>query len=317
MRHHGSPENRCPARQARGKIDNMLIQKRMRYAYVMIAPFFIVFLIFKFYPMLYSVYLSFCDMNPLSGALTWIGGKNYERFFTSPYFIQSIGNTLLIWIVSIIPQLTIAFTLSLLLHSKWLRGRSVLRNVYYFPNLVTPVTIALLFYTLFVYPGGSVNQIIALFGFEQVDFQNNPPLARLVISLAICWKNFGFNIIYFTAALHSIPGEIYEASEIDGVNALQKTAFITIPMMRPILLYIMVTSIIGGLQIFDESKLVFKDVPGNAATTMVKYLYDSAFDRFQFGYGAAVAVGIFFIILMATGISLLFTRQWKTSRKGA
>jgi ABC-type sugar transport system permease subunit len=295
----------------------MLIQKRMRYAYIMIAPFFIIFLIFRFYPMLYSIYLSFCDMSPLSGKLTWIGGGNYERFFTSPYFIQSIGNTLFIWIMSIIPQLTIAFILSLLLHSKWLRGRSILRNVYYFPNLVTPVTIALLFYTLFVYPGGSVNQIIALFGFEQIDFQNNPFLARMVISLAICWKNFGFNIIYFTAALHSIPGEIYEASEIDGVNVLQKTALITIPMMRPILLYVMVTSIIGGLQIFDESKLVFKDVPGNAATTMVKYLYDSAFDRFQFGYGAAVAVGIFFVILTATGISLLLTRQRETSRRGA
>jgi ABC-type sugar transport system permease subunit len=294
----------------------MVIQKRMRQAYWMIAPFFIAFLIFKLYPMAYSVYLSFCEMNPLSGRLTWTGGTNYKRLFTSPYFIQSIGNTFLIWIVSIIPQLTIAFILSLLLQNPWLRGRSVLRNVYYFPNLVTPVTIALLFYTLFVYPGGSVNQIIALLGFEQVDFQNKPALARLVISLAICWKNFGFNIIYFTAALHSIPGEIYEAAVLDGANAFQKTTRITIPMMRPILLYVMVTSIIGGLQIFDESKLVFKDVPGNGATTMVKYLYDSSFERFQFGYGAAVAVGIFLVILTASGISLLLTRQRKSSARG-
>ena len=287
----------------------MLIQKRMRYAYIMIAPFFTVYLIFKLYPMFYSIYLSFCDMNALSGKLTWVGGTNYTRLFTSPYFLQSIGNTLVIWIMSIIPQLTIAFILSMLLYCKWLRGRSILRNVYYFPNLVTPVTIALLFYTLFVYPGGVVNQIIAMLGFVQVDFQNKPMLARMVISLAICWKNFGFNIIYFLAALHSIPAEIYEAAELDGVNAFQKTAYITLPMMRPILLYVMITSIIGGLQIFDESKLVFKDVPGNGATTMVKYLYDSAFDRFQFGYGAAVAVGIFMVIAVASGISLLLTRQ--------
>ena len=263
----------------------------------------------------YSLYLSFCDMAPLSGVLTYVGGKNYERLFTSPYFVQSIGNTLLIWIFSIIPQLTIAFTLSLLLHNKWLRGRSILRNVYYFPNLVTPVTIALLFYTLFVYPGGSVNQVIALLGFQQVDFQNNPMLARLVISIAICWKNFGFNIIYFTAALHSIPQDIYEAAMVDGVNAWQKTTRITLPMMRPILIYIMITSIIGGLQIFDESKLVFRDVPDNGATTMVKYLYDSAFDRFQFGFGAAVAVGIFLVILTASGISLLATRLGQEKRK--
>jgi ABC-type sugar transport system permease subunit len=229
----------------------------------------------------------------------------------SGYFFQSIGNTLLIWIMSIIPQLTIAFVLSLILSNKWFRGKFLLRNIYYFPNLVTPVTIGLLFGALFSYPGGAVNNVISMLGLEAVDFQNNQMLARLVIAIAICWKNFGYNIIYFTAGINSISEEVMEAAQVDGANGWQRITKITIPLMKPILIYVMVTSIIGGLQIFDESKLVFTSVPGNATTTMVKYMYDSAFVRFQFGYGAAVAYGIFVIIAFFSLVSLKVTGDKK------
>ena len=229
----------------------------------------------------------------------------------SGYFFQSIGNTLLIWIMSIIPQLSIAFILALILSNKWFRGRFILRNVYYFPNLVTPVTIGLLFGAMFSYPGGAINNIITVLGLEAVDFQNHQMLARMVIAIAICWKNFGFNIIYFTAGINSISDEVIEAAEVDGASSWQRITKITIPLMKPILIYVMVTSIIGGLQMFDESKLVFTSVPNDATTTMVKYMYDSAFVRFQFGYGAAVAYGIFVIVAFFSILSLLITRDRK------
>lgn len=289
----------------------MKSKKRSKYAYLYIAPFFIVFLIFNFFPILYSFALSFCDMDLLSGKLTFVGGDNYVRMIESGYFFQSIGNTILIWIMSIIPQLSVAFFLALILSNKWFRGRFILRNIYYFPNLVTPVTIGLLFGAMFAYPGGAVNNIISALGLETIDFQNNQMLARVVIAIAICWKNFGFNIIYFTAGINSISEEVMEAAEVDGASSWQKITKITIPLMKPILIYVMVTSIIGGLQIFDESKLVFTSVPGNATTTMAKYMYDSAFVRFQFGYGAAVAYGIFVIIAIFSVFSLLVTKDKK------
>lgn len=289
----------------------MNTKKRSKYAYFYITPFFIVFLIFSMFPILYSFLLSFCDMDFLSGKFTFVGITNYKRMVESGYFFQSIGNTLLIWIMSIIPQLTIAFVLSLILSNKWFRGKFLLRNIYYFPNLVTPVTIGLLFGALFSYPGGAVNNVIGMLGLEAVDFQNNQMLARLVIAIAICWKNFGYNIIYFTAGINSISEEVMEAAQVDGANGWQRITRITIPLMKPILIYVMVTSIIGGLQIFDESKLVFTSVPGNATTTMVKYMYDSAFVRFQFGYGAAVAYGIFVIIAFFSLISLRVTGDKK------
>lgn len=291
--------------------DKLNSRKRNKFAYFYVAPFFIVFLIFSVFPIVYSLVLSFCNMDVLSGKFTFIGIENYKRMIESGYFFKSILNTLLIWIMSIIPQLTIAFILALILSNKWFRGKFILRNLYYFPNLVTPVTIGLLFGALFSYPGGAVNNIISTFGLSAVDFQNNQMLARVVIAIAICWKNFGFNIIYFTAGINSISDDVMEAAEVDGASAWQRITKITIPLMKPILIYVMVTSIIGGLQMFDESKLVFTSVPGDATTTMVKYMYDSAFVRFQFGYGAAVAYGIFVIIAIFSMFSLLVTRDKK------
>ena len=220
----------------------MNVKKRSKYAYLYIAPFFIVFVVFSLFPILYSLVLSFCNMDVLSGDLTFIGLDNYVRMIKSGYFFRSIGNTLLIWIMSIIPQLTIAFLLALILSNKWFRGRFILRNVYYFPNLVTPVTIGLLFGAVFSYPGGAVNNIIYALGLEAVDFQNHQMLARMVI--AICWKNFGFNIIYFTADINSISDDVIEAAEVDGASSWQRTTKITIPLMKPILIYVLVTSII-------------------------------------------------------------------------
>lgn len=294
----------------------MNYKKRSRYAYMYLLPFFIVFLIFSLFPILYSLILSFCDMDLLSGKFTYVGMRNYKRLIESGFFFKTIGNTILIWLMSIIPQLTIAFVLSLILSNRWFRGRMILRNIYYFPNLVTPVTIGLLFGAMFSYPGGAINNIISALGLEAVDFQNNQMLARVVIAIAICWKNFGFNIIYFTAGINSIPEEVLEAAEVDGASSWQKITKITIPLMKPILIYVMVTSIIGGLQMFDESKLVFTNVPGDATTTMVKYLYDSAFVRFQFGYAAAVAYGIFVIIAIFSVFSLIVTKD-KSDEYGA
>jgi len=274
----------------------MSLKKRAKYAYFFLLPFFAIFLVFSVYPIFYSLFISFSKMDPLSGNLSFVGLENYLRLFTSDFFYKSIFNTLIIWIMSIIPQLTIAFILALIMQNKWFRGRSILRNVYYFPNLVTSVTIGLLFGSMFSYPGGAINNVMSALGVDKVDFQNNQMLARVVIAIAICWKNFGFNIIFFTAGLNTVPKEVYEAAEVDGANEWHKITKITLPLIRPILIYVFITSIIGGLQMFDESKLVFTHVPGDATTTMIKYLYDSSFVRLQFGYGAAASYGIFIII---------------------
>jgi ABC-type sugar transport system permease subunit len=164
---------------------------------------------------------------------------------------------------------------------------------------------------LFSSPGGTINNILKILGLssQAINFAYSPFLSRLVIGLAICWQNFGYNVIFFTAGLNSISRDVYEAAEVDGANSIQKTLKITLPLMKPILIYVMITSIIGGLQIFDVSTMVFKDVPGNMTTTMVQYMYESAFKRWQLGYGAAAAYGIFVIIAIFSLISLKVTTR--------
>lgn len=289
----------------------MLTRKRQRWAYLYILPFFVVFFAFSIYPIFYSLYLSFTSYDPLSLKTTWVGLENYQRMFTSSYFWESVYNTVIIWLFSIIPQLTIAVVLSLILNEKWVKGRSTLRSVYYFPNLVTPITIGLLFNIMFSYPGGAINNLFTALGLfrQPVEFANTPMLARMVGGIAICWQNFGYNIIFISAGLNAISQDVYEAAEVDGANALQRTTKITLPLIRPIMLYVMITSVIGGLQIFDIPKMLFKDKVGNATRTMVLYMYESAFDRWQFGYGAAIAYGIFLIIGVFSLISLFITTR--------
>ena len=283
----------------------MYTKKRQKWAYLFILPFFISFLTFGIYPSFYSFYISFQSYDPLSLTMTYVGLANYERLVTSSFFWDSVKNTIQIWLFSIIPQLTIAMILSLILNERWVKGKNALRSIFYFPNLITPITIGMLFTLLFGYPGGTVNNVMTSLGLfnEAIDFKNVPILAKAVGGIAICWQNFGYNIIFITAGLHSISADVYEAAEVDGANAWHRITKITLPLLKPIMLYIMITSIIGGLQIFDIPKMLFRDGAANATRTMVLYMYESAFDKWQFGYGAAAA----YVIAMIIGVASIFT----------
>lgn len=272
-----------------------------------IFPFFATFIVFSVYPIFYSLYISFHDFEPLTLKMRYVGLENYGRLITSSFFWDSVLNTIEIWLFSIIPQLTIALILSLILNERWVKGKNALRSIFYFPNLVTPITIGMLFTLLFGYPGGSVNNLFLFLGLttEAIDFKNTPILAKLVGGIAICWQNFGYNIIFITAGLHSVSEDVYEAAEVDGANAWRRTTKITLPLLKPVMLYILITSIIGGLQIFDIPKMLFKGSVGNATRTMVLYMYESAFEKWQFGYGAAAAYVIAVIIGAASLVTML------------
>lgn len=291
----------------------MYTKKRQKWAYLFILPFFASFLTFSIYPIFYSFYISFHTYDPLSLEMSFVGLANYERLVTSSFFWDSVVNTVQIWLFSIIPQLTIAMILSLILNERWVKGKNALRSIFYFPNLITPITIGMLFTLLFGYPGGAINNLFTMLGIfpEAVDFKNVPILAKLVGGIAICWQNFGYNIIFITAGLHSISTDVYEAAEVDGANAWHRITKITLPLLKPIMLYIMITSIIGGLQIFDIPKMLFRDGAANATRTMVLYMYESAFDKWQFGYGAAAA----YVIAMIIGVASLFTIVFNARKK--
>ncbi|MBM7551530.1 carbohydrate ABC transporter permease [Thalassobacillus pellis] len=278
------------------------------YGYLFIAPFFLVFFIFDLGPILYSFYLSFTDWSGFNTP-TFIGLANYERLLQDTLFFKSIYNTLIIWILSIIPQLTIALTLALILHEKFIRGKHLFHAIFYFPNMVTPVTMGVLFALMFDWQNGSMNKLLMALGIveDPVYWFNSPFLSQLIVASILMWQWFGFNMLVFLAGLQSIPEDLYEAAEIDGANKFQTAIKITLPLLRPVLIFTMITSVIGGMQIFDQPLMIGKG-PENSTLTMVMHLYEAAFVRYEYGYGAAIAYGIFVLIAIATAFSMWMTK---------
>jgi ABC-type sugar transport system permease subunit len=283
---------------------------RSRYGYYFIAPFFIVFVVFSLYPILYSFYLSFTTWDGFAEP-AFVGLRNWEQLLTDTLFYKSIINTFIIWLMSIVPQLLLALTLALILNERFIRGKHFFRAVYFFPNMVTPVTLGVLFSLLFAWQTGNVNKILLTLGIVDapIDWLREPFLAQLLNSGVMMWQWFGFNVLVYVAGLQSIPGELFDAAEVDGATKVQVATTISIPLIRPVILFTVITSIIGGLQIFDVPLLLTNKGPDNSTLTMVMYLYQTAFERFNYGYGATIAYATFVIILVFSLITLKYNAR--------
>jgi ABC-type sugar transport system permease subunit len=281
------------------------------YGYIFISPFFISFFVFGLTPILYSLYLSFTKWNGFAEP-AFIGLVNYERLITDTLFFKTIGNTLIIWIISIIPQLTIALALAIILNERFLKGRHFFRAVFYFPNIVTPIILGIMFSLLFDWQTGFVNKLLLQIGLVQdpVHWFNSPFFSRLIVGLVVCYQYFGFNMLIFIAGLQSITQDIYEAAEVDGANKLQVIFRIMLPLLKPVLLFTFITSVIGGMQLFD-SALMLGNGPENSTMTMVMYLFESSFKNFDYSYGATIAYGIFVIVMFFTLISMWASKMKK------
>lgn len=275
------------------------------HGYYFIAPFFISFFVFGLGPILYSFYLSFTDWSGFNQP-SFIGFANYERLITDSLFYKSIGNTLIIWIFSIVPQLLLALTLALVLHEKFIRGRHLFHAIFYFPNIITPVTLGVMFALMFDWQTGSFNKLLMALGLidDPVYWLNDVWYARLIVAGVMMFQNFGFNMLVFLAGLQAIPHDLYEAAEIDGASKFQTAIRITLPLIRPVLIFTLITSVIGGLQIFDAPLMIGKG-PDNSTLTMIMNLFEAAFVRYDYGYGATIAYGAFVVIAIATVITFL------------
>ncbi len=289
--------------------------RKDHYGYLFIAPFFIIFLIFGLYPILYSLYLSFTNWDGF-GNPTLIGLENYQRLFGDFFFYKSLGNTLLIWGVSVIPQLTVSLVLAVILHEKFVKGKSLFRAVFFFPNIVTAASLGLLVALIFSWQTGSFNQLLMSLGFIQdpINWADKPMFMRILVSSILFWQYFGYSMIIYIAGLQGISRDLLEAAEIDGASKVKVFFHITLPLLKPIILFQIVTSIIGGMQIFDQPYTLTNGTgnPDNATLTSVMYLYETAFTRYQYGYGSAIAFGLFLVIVIFSILSFtLMNRRTK------
>lgn len=281
--------------------------KKDNYGYLFIAPFVIAFLIFGLYPVYNTLYLSFTDTTMMSRESNFIGLENFERLFADSTFINAVTNTWRIWIFNFIPQIGIALLVSVWFTSTRLKLRAVgvWRAIYFLPNLLMPAAVAALFFTLFSYYG-PVNQFMVRSGLllEARHYLQDPFTTRGLVIFIQWWMWFGQTVIIVMAGMTSISVSLYESAMVDGANGWQMFRRITAPLLKPILIYIFVTSLVGGMQMFDIPFLLTdgRGSPSGSILTnnMLMYLKFSS-SRGHIGSAASVGVLIF---IMTTVIAL-------------
>ncbi|AHC15873.1 carbohydrate ABC transporter permease [Salinispira pacifica] len=303
-----------------GRSRKRFFSNRNNKGYLFILPFFLIMLTFQLYPLLYTLNLSFTSpVNLFENE--YVGLANYQRLFTNPIFFRSIFNTWFIWLMNFIPQLVFALLLAVILYEWKVKGKDVFGTLYFLPNLVTAASIGVLFAVLLDWQNGTLNHILLSMGVveEPIYWLQKKTVTQATVSFIQWWQWFGYTMIIFMAGLSSISEELYEAAYIDGATRFQVFFRITFPLLRPIMLYVLITSLIGGLQIFDIPRVLTdgRGGPDNALTTMVLYLYNQAFKNFNVGYAASVAYTLFFMILFFSIFTFRFMSGKKRSKGGS
>lgn len=270
-----------------------------RKEYMAISPFYILFAIFGLFPIAFSLYLSFQSWDGI-GEMTFNGLNNYQFMLTDPEFWKAVRNTFIIWMYSTIPMLFSALVIAFLLNASFVRFRTFFRIGYFLPNVTSLVAVAIVFSTLFSNNYGLLNYLLNLLGLESAEWLNKTWGIQLAVSVMVIWRWVGYNAIIYLAGLQSIPSVLYEAAKIDGASGVQAFFRITIPSLRPIILFTVITSTIGGMQLFTEPQVLVGNDGGvgGGGLTIVLYLYREAFVHNYFGYGSAVGWGMFALIVL-------------------
>lgn len=306
-----APRPRPVSGRGRGLWLSRLDMKGSPYLYV--APFFIVFAIFGLYPMFYTFWVSLHDW-PLGGTGTWVGLRNFTELFVDEQFWNSVYNTFGIFIVATVPQVVLALVLANALNKK-LKFRGFFRMAMAVPIITSTAAVAIIFSQIFNRDFGVVNWALGQFGVENIDWKATKTASWVAISTMVDWRWTGYNTLIFLASMQAIPKDIYESASLDGASASRQFWKITIPMLRPTIIFVVIIATIGGLQLFAEP-LMFSSGSGGYTggtlrqyQTVTMYLFENMFTRYNFGYAAAVAWMLFLLIVIAAVINYLIVRR--------
>jgi multiple sugar transport system permease protein len=262
--------------------------------------------------------LSFGNLEGLRVNFDFVGLANYKRLVTDKYFWGAVGNTFIIWGLNFLPQLGLALLFAIWLTDVKLhiRGKNLFRALFYLPNLLTAASVSLLFRSLFGHPIGPINQILMKFGLidKAFNFFRSGTASRLIVAFIQWWMWCGQTLILLMAAITSISPSLYESAVIDGANDWQCTWKITVPLLRPMMFFVLVTSMVGGMQMFDIPFLItgMHGEPDYKIRTSAVYMYNIGFQgKTNYSYAAAISVGVFII----TTVLAVFINKITAERK--
>lgn len=285
------------------------------YAYV--APFFLLFGLVGLFPLVYTVNVALFEWDLLKGQGEFVGVGNFVEILGDQMFWNSIRNTLSIFLLSAIPQLAVALLVAYLL-DRGLRAPTFWRMSVLVPFVVTPVAVALIFSSIFNEADGLANNLLNLIGIPDQEWKHDTFLSHLAIAIMVNFRWTGYNALILLAAMQAVPRDLYESAAIDGAGAVRRFFSITIPTIRPTLIFVIITATIGGLQIFAEPRLFDVSTAGGIGgsdrqfQTTVLFLWELAFFRRDLGEASAVAILLFFLIVGIGVINFLISRRIAT-----
>jgi ABC-type sugar transport system permease subunit len=290
-----------------------LLQHRLA-PYLFVSPFLILFAVFGAWPILRSLILAFyLTAGPKSQV--FVGLENFRYLLQDPDFHKAVWNTAVFACWSVFLQLPLALGLAILLSQRWLRGREFLRLAFFSPNLVGQVFVGVLFSVLFVPQYGLINRgLHAVSGLPlDTKWLSNPNMVMPALVITSLWLYVGFNMIYFLAALQAVDQELYEAATVDGANSWQQFFAVTLPSIKPVAVFVLVTSTIGSFQLFELPYIMLNNSagPNQAGLTIVMYLYNTGFVTGDLGYASAVGWTLALAVLTISLLQMRVTGVWK------
>ena len=288
-----------------------------KFGYIFSLPFVIAYLIFQLYPIVYTVVIGFTDLQgvvPKDVHFLENPFGNFQTVLTSPSFQQALKNTVWIWILNFIPQLFLALLLTAwFTDRRWkIKGQGIYKVLLYMPNIITAATIAILFKSLFDYPTSPVNDILLSLGIikEAQNFLISKGMARGIVAFIQFWMWYGYTMLILISGVLGINPEIFDAAEVDGASKVQIFFLVTLPNIKTILLFTLVTSLIGGLNMFDIPKLFLLGGPDNATMTTSVYIYNQAFSgSYMYNRAAAASMVMFVIIMICSAVLFYLLRE--------
>ncbi len=285
--------------------------------YLFMAPYFLLFTLFSLLPILFTLYMSFNEWDGYSG-IKFVGINNYIRMFTNGEFLLALKNTSIIMLLLIPVQLILAVLIAYMINSRLVVHKEVFKSAVFAPYLTIPIAAGLLWAFFFDGSSGTINYILQNLHIIEnpVDWLADPFLAKVVVAAIMLWRYLGYCVLFFLAGFVSIPEELFEAARVDGARAWHNFWNISLPMIKPITIYMVITSMIGGFQTFDEPNIIYTQGnyqygpysggPDGGVMTFVMLMSKGAFQNTQYGYGSAVAYGMFVVIAIFSLFSLKF-----------
>jgi cellobiose transport system permease protein len=286
--------------------------------YAYIAPYFLIFGVFGLFPLLYTIWVSLQHRNLLdSGAAYFTGAGNYQKLFADPYFWNAMGNTLSLWLLTTVPQILFALAIAQLLNRK-VRARTLFRMGVILPNVTSVAAVTIIFAQLFGRDFGLINWVLELFGAGHIDWQAGTATSHIAIAAMVVWRWTGYHALIFLASMQAIPPSLYEAATLDGAGGRQQFWRITVPLLRPQIIFSTIVATTGNMRLLAEP-LLFN--PGTAAATggsdrqfqtAALYLYEQGFTNYDFGYSSTIAVVLAVATIIVAGVGYLVTKRIRT-----